>query len=191
MKYNNHPAWMYKPISVNNLEAIQQELIPVLYKEIPDFDSAASRFVYVLREKIEPYAPLYTKFIKSLGILDQWHYSAFVTTNSDSLPVHVDSLNWRTRCYGLNLPLINCEGTYTVFYDAEIDEDKFRDLTDPINSARKIKPGTTATEIARVEATTPMWINTCIPHAPVTTHSRARAIISARFRPELHDLLWT
>lgn len=181
---------MYKPISVDNLEAIQQELVPVLYKEIPNFDSAGSQFVYVLREKIEPHAPLYTKFIESLGVLDRWHYSAFVTTNTDSLFVHVDSLTWRTRCYGLNLPLVNCEGTYTVFYDAEINDQPFCDSSDPINSAKKIKPGTSAREIARVEATTPMWVNTCIPHAPVTTHSRPRAIISARFRPELHDLLW-
>jgi hypothetical protein len=190
MEYNNHPNWLYKVISVDNLEAIQKELLPVLYREIPNFEIDKSQFVYVLREKIEPYTPLYVDFIRSLGILDRWHYSAFITTNTNSLPVHVDSLDWQTRCYGLNLPLVNCEGTYTIFYNAEINEEQYRNSNDSKSTARLIKPNSIPIEIDRVESTTTMWINTCIPHAPVSTHSKPRAIISARFRPEVHDLIW-
>ena len=190
MKFNHHPNWTHKIVKVDNLEIIQQELIPVLYKEIPDFESAKSQFVYVLREKIEPYAPTYVKFIESLGILDRWTYCGIITTNANSIPVHIDSINWRTRCYGLNLPLINCEGTYTVFYDAEIDDVQYRNSSDSRHTARMMKPNSKNIEIERVESNTTMWVNTHIPHAPVSTHSNPRAIISARFTPEVHDLIW-
>lgn len=191
MEYLTQPRWLYKEIEVDNLTEIQQELLPILYNTFPDFDNESPHFTSLQREQIEPYAPLYRKFIDSLGILDRWSYCAFVTTNLDKkFPVHVDSLIWQERCYGLNLPLINCEGTYTVFYDAEIEEMPFMNNGDSRYSARRIKPGTVPTEIGRLEASNPAWVNTSIPHAPVSTHSKPRAIISARFRPEVHDLIY-
>ena len=45
-------------------------------------------------------------------------------------------------------------------------------------------------EIERLDASQPAWVNTSIPHRPVSTHTRPRAILSARFNPELHDLLY-
>jgi hypothetical protein len=190
-EYTEHPKWTYKPIEIENLEEIQNELMQVLYKEMPDFLTASPQFLYVLRSRIEPHAPLYTKFIESLGLLDRWLYSALITTNNNEpFPIHVDSLNWKTRCYGLNLPLVNCAGTYTVFYDADINAEQFTDVSDPINSARVIQEGVTATEIDRYETVIPAWVNTRIPHAPVSTHGMPRALISARFKPELHDILY-
>ena len=189
MEFTTHPLWHYKLIDVPNLKDIQEETYNVLLQEIPDFEISRPQFKYVLREKIEPFAPLYTDFIKSLGILDLWHYSAFVTTNKNiKFPVHVDSLNWKTRCYGLNIPVINCDGTETVFYDAEIDDDEYTERQNPINSARLAKK--VIAEIDRVSADQPLWINTRIPHCPESSHDKPRAIISARFRPEIHDLLY-
>lgn len=183
------PTWLHKPISVDNLEAIQEEMLPILYREIPNFDTAEPTFCFVLRPKIEKFAPLYTKFLESFGLLNRWYYSAFVTTNGDhKFSIHVDSLEWKTRSYGLNLPLINCDGTYTVFYDAEIETKPEYDANNPVNSARLIKKDTTGTEIFRFPASQPAWVNTTIPHAPVSTHTKPRAIISARFNPEVHEL---
>ena len=191
MEYKTYPEWRYKPITVDNLEAIQEELLPVLLKEYPEFETGKPMFCFVLRENIEPVAPLYTKFIESFGILDRWHYSAFITTTADyNFPIHVDSLNWETRCYGLNIPLINCEDTYTVFYDAEIETGLEFEVSNPINSSRLIKKDTIAREIDRFCANQPAWVNIRIPHAPVSLHKKPRAIISARFRPELHDILY-
>jgi len=191
MEYETCPEWRYRPITVDNLEAIQEELIPILHREYPDFNTGKPTFCFVLREKIEPYAPLYSKFIESFGILDRWHYSAFITITADyNFPIHVDSLHWQSRCYGLNIPLINCEDTYTVFYDAEIETETFFEDTNPINSSRIIKKGAIATEIDRMPASQPAWVNISIPHTPVSLHNKPRAIISARFRPELHDILY-
>lgn len=191
MENFKQPKWLYKKIEVSNLVDIQQELLPILYKTYPDFDNEPPHFTALQREEIEPYAPLYTSFIESLGILDRWSYCAFVTTNlNKNFPIHVDSLIWQERCYGLNLPLINCDDSYTVFYEAEIEEMPFINYGDAKFSARVIKRGAKATEIGRLEANNPAWVNTSIPHAPVSNHSRPRAIISARFNPEVHDLVY-
>lgn len=188
---DTYPTWLYKPVDVPNLKEIQQELIPVLEKEVPNYTQIPNKFAYVLRDKIEPYAPLYTQFINSLGLLDRWHYSAFImVSNGNLFPIHVDSLNWQTRCYGLNLPLVNCEDSYTVFYDAEIDSSEITERNNPTNSARVIKDDTIAVEIGRWDASKPAWINIRIPHNPVANHNNPRVLISARFRPEIHDILY-
>jgi len=200
IKHTEKPSWFYKPIQVDNLEEIQKELISVLYnKLIPNFDTAIPMFKRIKREEIEPFAPLYVKFIESLGLLDKWVASPIITTNYNiSFPIHVDNIDWVENSYGLNLPIINCENTYTVWYDAELQE--FRDdLTDidpnataddPRHKARLVKPNTPVKEIARWHMKDPAWINVSIPHAPVSEHKKPRAVISARFEPELHDILY-
>jgi hypothetical protein len=90
----------------------------------------------------------------------------------------------------LNIPIINCDDSYTVWYDTELG-DTFHDDNDFRNTARIQKPNTVATEIGRWDMRNPAWINTSIPHRPESTHNRPRAIISARFDPELHEMLYT
>ena len=188
--YETNPKWLYKPIEVENLKEIQREIIPIIYKKIPDFFKAEPQFIHIMRDEIEPFAPLYTEFIKKFGVIEQWYWCAIITTNLGlDFNIHVDSTEWEKRCYGLNLPIINCEGTYTVWYDAEI-ESTFFDDADFRSVARIKKPNTDATEIGRWDMSNPAWINTSIPHRPESTHKKPRAIISARFDPELHDLLY-
>ena len=190
--YTEKPSWFYKPIQIENLEAIQQELLKVLYKKIPNFDEAAPLFHYTTREEVEPYAPLYTELIRSLGLLDKWIASPIITTNHQyAFPIHIDNADWLTNCYGLNIPIINCEDTYTVWYDAEIQEERPElDKSNPKNVSRLVKRGTPATEIARWHMKDPAWINVSIPHAPVSNHNKPRALLSARFSPEIHDIMY-
>jgi hypothetical protein len=197
--YTEKASWFYKPIHIENLEEIQKELISVLYsKLIPNFDTARPMFKIVTREEIEPFAPLYTNFIKSLGLLDRWGGSAIITTNYNiPFPIHIDNIDWVQNSYGLNLPIINCEDTYTVWYDAELQEfrndlndiDPNATANDPRHKSRLVKPNTLVKEIARWHMKDPAWINVSIPHRPVSNHNKPRAVMSARFRPELHDLL--
>jgi hypothetical protein len=190
ISYETNPKWLYKPIEVENLKEIQREIIPIIYKKIPNFFTAEPQFIHIMRDEIEPFAPLYTEFIKKFGIIEQWHWCAIITTNLGiDFDIHVDSTDWETRCYGLNLPMVNCEGTHTVWYDAEI-ESPFFDENDFRSVARVQKANTIATEIGRWDMSKPAWINTSIPHRPESTHRRPRAIISARFDPELHEMLY-
>jgi len=195
--YTERPSWFYKPVQIENLEAIQKELLTVLYKRVPNFDTAPPMFYYTSREEVESDAPLYTAYIESLGLLDKWIVSPIITTNyHQQFPIHIDSSDWYTKSYGLNIPIINCEDTYTVWYDAEIDygatvvKQRNEEEASRISVARLVKPNTTSTEIARWHTKDPAWINVSIPHAPVSNHNKPRALISARFSPELHDILY-
>jgi len=199
--YTEKASWFYKPIHIENLAEIQKELISLLYSRlIPDFDTAVPMFKRVPRFEVEPYAPLYSNFIKSLGLGSRWVGCPIITTNYNiQFPIHVDNVNWLENSYGLNIPIINCENTYTVWYDAEMQGsrddlnniDPNADEYDPRHKARLVKPNTPVKEIARWHMKDPAWINVSIPHAPVSEHGKPRAVISARFIPELHDLLHT
>jgi hypothetical protein len=190
--YTEKPSWFYKPIHVEKLEIIQKELATLVYNKIPDSDNSVSNFIIVQRKEIEPIAPVYTKFIESLGLLDRWARSSIVTTNNHiPFPIHIDNANWLAQSYGLNIPVINCEDTYTVWYDVEL-ESKPNSLvaTDAKGQNRIAKRRAPSTEIARWHMKDPAWINVSIPHRPVSNHGRFRAVVSSRFEPELHDILY-
>jgi hypothetical protein len=213
--YTEKPSWFYKPIQIENLEAIQKEVQSFLYNNVPNLISQPPKFYYVLRESLEPHAPALVSYLKSIGLLDEWCSNHFVTTNYHyKFPIHVDDLDWYNNCYGLNIPIMNCDDTYTVWYDTEIEDDPyFADEITPgvvneswpkaLGIARLIKSdgppadslptwkGVPATEIARWHMKDPAWINVSIPHAPISNHKKFRAVLSLRFnQTNLHDILY-
>ena len=189
-QYETNPKWLYKPVEVDNLKEIQREIIPIIFKKIPNFLHMPPEFIPIMREEIEPFAPCYTEFIKKHAVISQWSWCAIITTNLDlDFPIHVDSTDWEKRCYGLNIPVINCEGTCTVWYDTEIQGNRYDD-SDFRAVARVQKPGAPAVEIGRWDTNKPAWINTSVPHRPVSIHRLPRAVLSARFDPEIHELLY-
>lgn len=180
------PSWYFKPINVPNLSLIQSEFQTILAELISMEERV--KYFHIDRDRIESKVPNYVAFLDSIGLLDRWIYSALVVTTSDEeFPIHVDALDWTSRCFALNLPIQNCDDSDTVWYDAIIDADPiFGDITSNRKLAR-LCHHETATEVCRMPALTPAWVNISLPHRPVTRHSRLRAIISARFKPELHD----
>jgi hypothetical protein len=182
------PTWLYKKINVPDQIKIQHELLAVSKFIIEDIDNLTPEFHYVSRDKIDDMIPVTKIFLDQLGILDRWKYLALITGNRGStLPIHVDGTDWIHRSYGLNIPVLNCEDSFTVFYNAEFDA-PFFDSTDPRASALSCKQDT-AIEIDRVESSNPAWVNILIPHRPVINHLMPRILASFRFSPELHDIL--
>jgi hypothetical protein len=191
MKVETNPKWLYKPVEVDNLKEIQREIIPIVLKKIPNFLNMQPEFFHiVMREEIEPFAPCYTEFIKKHAVISQWTMCAIsVTKFNMDFPIHIDCTDWEKRCYGLNLPVINCEGTYTVWYDTEMQGNLSDD--DALQAIVGMqKPGAAAIEIGRWDASKPAWVNNSIPHRPISTHELPRVVLSARFDPELHKLLY-
>lgn len=180
------PNWCFKPVDVPNLSEIQSEFQAIL-TELISLDERYKYF-HIDRARIESKVPSYAKFLKSIGLLDRWQYSAvIVTTGNDEFPIHVDALDWTERCYALNLPIQNCDDSYTIWYDAKVNTDPIPgDETSNRLLARFCHPEN-AIEIARMPASTSAWVNIALPHRPVTDHNKLRAIVSARFKPELHD----
>jgi hypothetical protein len=181
------PEWYYKPIVVPELDIIQDEVnkfLPTLISKQQEIG-----FYYIKRDQIETLFPCYTAMLEKLGLLDRWTYSAILATEGrKEFPIHVDAIDWENRCFGLNIPILNCENSWTVWYDADIDLSPTTDDYDPRNSARFCS-SKNAVELCRMPASTPAWINISKPHRPVTEHNQLRAIISARFSPEVHDIL--
>ena len=198
------PTWCYKRIyNVPHVSEIQSELLGFMVKIKPNISEWNTDVVYLPKDKIVGNLPLYENYLKSINVFDRWHYSLLVyNNNGEKLPIHVDSTNWEGRCYALNMPALNCQNTYTVWYDAEIDDsvensqstnDKYVDIrSDNLKStARIIKNGAVATEIDRLETDSPAWINYTIPHTGLCYHNNPRAMFSSRFNPELHDIIDT
>lgn len=185
------PNWLYKLVEVKNLEKIQKELIPILYKFNPYFNIPQPKIGYtpIERKEIEEFSPTYVDYIKSLGLLDRWIFSLIITvSNISEESIHVDTQNFNYRCYGLNLPLINCENTYTVWYEGTLDQTPVETENKRLKSSRYIDKSLPYHEIGRLEVTQPAWVNVCIPHKPENNNQKPRAVISARFTPEVHDI---
>lgn len=187
----NPPLWFFKPIDVENLRQLQQELLPVILKKVPNILTIPNDFIRIWPEEIIPYAPNYVDFIKKNGIYSRWRECAIIITNKGiEFPIHVDSHDWKDLCYGLNIPIINCDKTHVVWYDAEIESEIDPADQNYRDTARRQKENTNAKEIARMEISQPAWVNTSIPHRPVSTHRSPQILLSARFNPELHELLY-
>ena len=54
IEYDTNPKWLYKAIEVNNLRAIQAEILPIVFKKIPNFMTDKPQFMHVMRDEIEP-----------------------------------------------------------------------------------------------------------------------------------------
>lgn len=182
----NQPQWCYKPVDVPNLLEIQKEFQTIL-PEIIDMN-VRYKYFHVDRSDIESKVPAFVEFLTSINLLDRWNYVAIVATIGDEeFAIHVDAVDWTTRCYALNLPIINCHDSYTVWYDAEINLDPIPGDETTNRKLARFCNEETAKEIDRMPAETCAWINISIPHRPYTKHKELRAIVSARFLPEIHD----
>jgi|688.fasta_scaffold310130_2 hypothetical protein len=189
------PTWLYKTINVPNIDQIKKECMDVFYKHYPNvFGDRGFTFTYADQDILRAEAPAYTEYLKSLGLYDRWAKSVFIGTCGDQRikdsPIHVDSEDWQTRCYALNIPLINCEHSHTVWYDVkEYDEDAYSgddQTAKGYKTARGFKPET-STEIDRLATINPAWVNVSVPHRAENSNSDLRLIISTRFWPEVHD----
>ena len=196
---HERPSWCCRPVQIKNLMDIVPQLRTLLYKIKPDFGNLKNgqiMYIPVERKLIDHDCPLYSKYIESLNLLDRWEFSLIsvigprdTDLDMDKLfnKIHVDTTNWNYRCYGLNIPIINCENTYTVWYEGTIDETEIKTDKNRLRSAKNLVPGSRYVEIHRHESSVPAWINVSIPHMPLNYHNKPRAVISARFTPEIHE----
>ena len=183
------PTWLYKPVIIENLQQIQKECIDIYNKHYSEsFGEYGFTFTYIDLEILRDEAPSYITYLKELGLYDKWVKSIFVGTKGDrrwdDSQIHVDSEDWETRSYALNIPVINCEDSYTVWYD--VTEYDFQHQ-DALYKAARGYDLATSTEIGRMPASKTALINVAVAHRPVTNNPNTRLLISTRFYPEIHD----
>lgn len=180
------PDWMYYQANLDPvmLPIIQKELFKLfLITKKQNLVPYTSTFVTVEKELVCTTCPMMIEELDRLGIRDNFLSFAFISVQSDyEFPPHVD-----VACdIGLNIPIINCEGTYTVWYDGIL-----KDQTVPVYvigtnlvEISRIADPRTVTEIGRCDASIPHWINVNMIHRPETHHDKFRVAASLRFDPD-------
>jgi hypothetical protein len=183
------PDWMYRQANLDTgkLPGIQKELLKLLVMtKKQNLVEYTSTFVTVEKDLVCKTCPLMMEELCRLGLHNNFSVLAFISVQSDNdFPPHVD-----VACdIGLNIPLINCKGTYTVWYDGKI-----KDQTVPIYvigsksvEVSRIADPMTVTEIGRCDASIPHWINVNMFHRPETHHDKLRIAASLRFDPNPVD----
>lgn len=167
--------FFYGYVDIPDLDKITEELISL--KDTATRDVKNIYYFNVNREYAR--TPFLMKYLDSVGLLDSFSRLLFSSNAKEDAPAHVDSYNPYVSAFSLNIPLIDCEGSYTAWYST-----KNPDLT----PSSKINPrGNSAyardediVEIKRVEVTRPMLINTTILHRGIT-NVPSRTICGIRF----------
>jgi hypothetical protein len=203
------PDWFYSPVTVPNLKELQEQCLAAFFKEMAGVIPEKSSFVVIDTHRMAESCPAINQLIEHFQLKHKWYHVGFsVVNNSDEFKIHVDYLDGSTFM-ALNIPLLNCDDTYAVWYDGIADKgnDVYyadykkdgvvisaeTDYLDQLNNTAVknplggvwMKADGSAIELCRVEANQPILFNIGRPHRPIVSHKNLRVLLSLRFRPEL------
>jgi hypothetical protein len=166
-------------------------------KRIPD----SAQFFIVSIENHETtfktFCPTLYTALKDKDLIQYIYGVAFlVVPPGEKTAIHTDS---GSQYIALNMPVINCEKSYTVWYkttnkmdpgtkwayvkeDSVLSNDKFENYLSYDSDYFEFN---SSVEIDRVECTRPLWVNYKIPHRPEVEHNNLRILASFRFHNSL------
>ena len=187
------PTWCYKPIeNVPNLDKIQKEFYRIFthfYKNT--FDDVGHDIIQIDINMVNKLTPNFINFIKKLDLYDiltNVAFSGSVGKQKEICPIHIDTKEWQNVSYALNLPIIGCENSYTVFY--KVIESAGSEKTTKVTNRYEgsvAYPDNSSEEIDRMPAGQPAFVNVSVPHRPVTNHTDLRIVVTARFSSKIFD----
>lgn len=180
-----NPDWYYSYIDIPNLEIIKHELIKLLSLPVPKRNFTSYYTNIYVPNIIE--CPALMEYLEATGVRSKLLRVLYSKSNSPSIndaPPHVDSIiPDRSFRYSLNIPLIDAEDSYTVWYEQTTPAQL---LYDTVTNTGWVENKEQIREIARVQYTGPVLLNTSILHGGKIT-SNLRTIAGLRFWPELTD----
>lgn len=193
------PDWLYKPAKLNPelYPVIRKELLKIFQTRFQDTKPSeiTSQFVVPADvHSVKKSCPALMEQLNEYGLADSFVMLAMIiVTPGPEYPVHVDTLNPGRMSFGLNIPVLNCNDSYTAWYDTEI---LYHETFAPNILTPSIYYGTAlpcrvegAVEIDRCSADTPHWINVIKPHAAVCNHSKLRVNSSLRFDKKIFEMV--
>jgi hypothetical protein len=192
------PDWLYCPASIDLslLPQLKKEIskFSIAVKEIPTNDRRGLAFHTDDLDLIKNMCPCLIKEFIRLGIDQLLDHVSIITIDpaKPPVPIHRDCDDISVPTFGLNIPVINCEDTYTVWYDTELDKNSpvpAHFAGSPIIYTTVPAANQHATEIDRCSAATPHWVNNWVPHAARSDHNKIRVNSSWRFKKEIYNLL--
>jgi hypothetical protein len=190
----NKPTWLYKSADIPNtlLPLFQKEFTKIYKKFVKDLDKQPNQFVSEEDISIIPNEyPYIYKYLKLLGLHKSIVRLGLIVTTSPELTFAVHS-DWPATGYALNIPVLNCENTYTAWYDAKITNVKGNIYsTDSWKGVAEsyMYDNSTAVELDRIEANKPHWINIHVPHSPISDLNKLRINATIRFTDDVYDFL--
>ena len=174
----------YKKINIQNQEIIIEKIKSFLYqKNYIELDLAG--FIPLNFSEVIDHCPeLINSFLnKKLKITA---VSLYKTFNNVTTPVHIDNVKNYYKCR-INIPILNCEGTHTVFYKATPIN-----LVDQGHSNISLIRCTNEVEVDRVTIDQPTIIRVDQPHRVIMDEQRSpRIALTVRCDPDPFVLLDT
>jgi hypothetical protein len=196
---NKIPSWLHKPANINPevLPKIQDELIQLFNETKTSYlytDKTMGFSTQNLFNKVEllKKLPTLARELSRLKIIKYFDTLClfWLRPGFTELPIHIDDPEFNVNI-ALNIPVQGCRGSYTVWYDAEIDFDaNIPDYaTDGVYDpgGRTVKDG--AREIERIDSGTPAWVNISVPHQGLYVQGQERINASIRFTTEIYDII--
>ena len=199
----HYPDWRYTRIKIDDLEQIKTELTSLFWK-MYDHSKSFQFLGFDHNSQHWKQLPILQNWLNANNkIKDRWASCYFSIVNNGSCPIHVDYTK-PDKCIAINIPLIDCDDSWTVWYEADIDtsmpiksilhDNQSQNLLMPDEheqSDKKYVSGynsfwcqeNIAKEIDRARCDTPMIVNISIPHRPVVDHQRLRVLFTLRLIP--------
>jgi hypothetical protein len=187
------PDWLYYKANVtfDNLKEIQTELFNIFVKctglDTNTLDSSFNLTIDI--PMIREQGTSLMSLLKSIELDEYLESIAFISARKETdFPIHVDG----TVDFALNIPVLNCENSYTAWYYSKIgnlnvEPKAYGQIDDYSNSVALLCDASQATEITRIDANIPHWININVPHRPIVLGEGFRINASLRFSSKILD----
>lgn len=199
------PNWLYKPANITpeEIKLIQIEILKFLKNwcqtKNANFLSLTTQFIHInLRDPMFGNfctLPTVSKILSRMQITQFLFGVGFIIVNENKyFPIHIDYYDTEFMNVGLNIPILNCNGSRTVWYDSIPDDND--DMPLYVGELTKVSAAVAVNciqdnvkEIGSIDANVPHWINIAVPHAPRCNHSKLRINASLRFNTMEHDFI--
>jgi hypothetical protein len=167
--------WYYSFLEIENLNSVVKELIELRDSDVKRY-YINKHYINILAEDIGDRAPLLTGYLNRVGLEKKFQRLLYSAYYEEAQAVHVDSYDPKYCSVSLNIPLTDCENSYTAWYHT--DKDQLYDIKttgrDPGKHGQTVGqhfaylPLDEVTEICRAEVTRPMLVNTTVLHCSHT-----------------------
>ena len=176
---------LYKKISIENFDIIQDQILSFLTKH---FGSIEKEILSgIPKDEILSAVPLLNDFFVKNNLQPNM-FAVFVRAPRVRAPIHTDGDSEdKLRYLAINLPIANCENTYQNYYAIPTTELEF--IEDRGHRYRAYKKEPRPEIFDRVEIVEPHLLRVDMPHDVDNEQDTYRVMLSVRFDPQpLH--LW-
>jgi len=173
--------WYYSYVDIPNLAAITQELIN-LKLSIKDKTQYNQYYSNISAIAAHSTCPMLMRYLWSMGLSFKFSRLLYSENMTNGSPPHVDTYDPTFCMYSLNIPLLECDDSYTAWFST--DNNNLSQKTPAAGMYATINENDTLTEICRVESNRPLLANTTILHRGITQNPK-RTLVGLRFNPEL------